>query len=267
MLNHESRNEIEEVVRQVEKMGKRQLNLNFQQHFVNAMAFPNKIEKFPNLAKEVELPTENMGINTIEIAAYATKRRRRKKLITNLIYLIKYNILQWKNLSGRLGGRNARKAKRAAALPEDMMPVKAGEKGGRFKLLDEKDMKRINDTVLNVLETIGLANAIPSCIEACTAIGCKVSSEGRLLFPSKVVNESLEKGPARRHTLRTSSKHDLQLSAKTSILERLEQVVKMLDPINRKYRESTAPDLYDIARAATLWSISTSFRDQLSVEI
>ena len=79
LLNHESRNEIEEVVRQVEKI-ETAVESNFQQHFVNAMAFPNKIEKFPNLAKEVELPTENMGINTIEIAAHATKRRRRKKV-------------------------------------------------------------------------------------------------------------------------------------------------------------------------------------------
>ena len=79
LLNHESRNEIEEVVRQVEKV-ETAVETNFQQHFVNAMAFPNKIEKFPNLAKEVELPTENIGINTIEIAAHATKRRRRKKV-------------------------------------------------------------------------------------------------------------------------------------------------------------------------------------------
>ena len=79
LLNHESRNEIEEVVRQVEKI-ETAVESNFQQHFVNAMAFPNKIEKFSNLAKDVELPTENMGKNTIELAAHATKRRRRKKV-------------------------------------------------------------------------------------------------------------------------------------------------------------------------------------------
>ena len=153
-----------------------------------------------------------------------------------------------KTVSGRLGGRNARKAKRAAALPEDMMPVKAGEKGGRFNPLDGNDMQRINDTVLNVLETIGLANAIPSCIEACTAIGCKVSSEGRLLFPSKVVNESLEKAQRDVTLYGTSPKHDLQLSAKNVYFGTAGAAVNMLDPINRKYRESTAPDLYDIAR-------------------
>ena len=44
-----------------------------------------------------------------------------------------------KTLSGRLGGRNARKAKRAAALPENMMPVKPGEWVGASNLW----MKRI----------------------------------------------------------------------------------------------------------------------------
>ncbi|GIT08435.1 MAG: hypothetical protein CM1200mP30_20650 [Pseudomonadota bacterium] len=64
-------------------------------------------------------------------------------------------------------------------------------------------MKRIEAysyTVLKVLETIGLADAIPSCIEACTAIGCKVSPEGRLLFPSKVVHEHLKR-PGVTYTL------------------------------------------------------------------
>ena len=150
--------------------------------------------------------------------------------------------------SGRMGGRNARKAKRAAALPENMMPVKPGEKGGRFKPLDEKDIKRIDDTVLTVLETIGLANAIPSCIEACTAIGCKVSPEGRLLFPSKVVHESLEKAERDITLYAASPKHDLKLSGKNVYFGTAGAAVNILDPINRKFRESTAPDLYDIAR-------------------
>ncbi|GIT09492.1 MAG: hypothetical protein CM1200mP30_31220 [Pseudomonadota bacterium] len=65
------------------------------------------------------------------------------------------------------------KAKRAAALPENMKPVKPGGKKGGDALSPwgEKDLPRINEAVLTVLETIGLADAIPSCIEACTAIG------------------------------------------------------------------------------------------------
>ncbi len=79
LLNHESRNEIEEVVRKVEKV-ETAVESNFQQHFVDAMAFPNKIDKFPNLAKDVVLPLDIMSDNTNKITAHASKRRRRKKV-------------------------------------------------------------------------------------------------------------------------------------------------------------------------------------------
>ncbi len=78
LLNHESRNEIEEVVRQVEKV-ETAVESKFQQHFVNAMAFPHKTDNFPNLAKEVDLPVENVHQDSYEIASNAAKRRRRKK--------------------------------------------------------------------------------------------------------------------------------------------------------------------------------------------
>ncbi len=151
-------------------------------------------------------------------------------------------------VSGRMGGRNARKAKRAAALPENMKPVKPGEKGGRFKPLEEKDLPRINEAVLTVLETIGLADAIPSCIEACTAIGCKLSPEDRLLFPRSVVKESLEKAGRDITLYGTSPKHDLHLSGEKVYFGTAGAAVHILDPISREYRESTAPDLFDIAR-------------------
>ena len=37
-----------------------------------------------------------------------------------------------KNGGSRMGGRNARKAKRAAALPDNMKPVRPGQEGGLF---------------------------------------------------------------------------------------------------------------------------------------
>jgi len=97
------------------------------------------------------------------------------------------------NSGHRMGGRNARKAKRAAALPDNMKPVHPGQEGGNFKPLKEEDLPKIHEAVLQVLETIGMDKAIPSCIEACTAIGCTVSSEGRLLFPRSVVKDGLAK--------------------------------------------------------------------------
>ena len=78
LLNYESRNEIEKVVRQIEKV-ETAVESNFQQHFVDAMALPHKIDKFINLAKEVELPADNISGHTYENATLTAKRRRRKK--------------------------------------------------------------------------------------------------------------------------------------------------------------------------------------------
>jgi uncharacterized 2Fe-2S/4Fe-4S cluster protein (DUF4445 family) len=56
LLNKGYRREIEELVRRIEKI-ETALEPRFQEHFVNAMAFPNKTEPFPNLAAAVALPT------------------------------------------------------------------------------------------------------------------------------------------------------------------------------------------------------------------
>jgi uncharacterized 2Fe-2S/4Fe-4S cluster protein (DUF4445 family) len=60
LLNKGYRREIEELVRRIEKI-ETALEPRFQEHFINAMAFPNKREKFPNLAAAVALPQKPSG--------------------------------------------------------------------------------------------------------------------------------------------------------------------------------------------------------------
>ena len=55
LLNRSHRREIEETVRRIEKI-ETALEPRFQEHFVNAMALPNKVDAFPHLAKRVALP-------------------------------------------------------------------------------------------------------------------------------------------------------------------------------------------------------------------
>jgi uncharacterized 2Fe-2S/4Fe-4S cluster protein (DUF4445 family) len=55
LLNKGYRREIEELVRKIDKI-ETALEPRFQEHFINAMAFPNKVEPFPNLAASVTLP-------------------------------------------------------------------------------------------------------------------------------------------------------------------------------------------------------------------
>ena len=153
-----------------------------------------------------------------------------------------------RNTGSRMGGRNARKAKRAAALPENMKPVRPGQEGGNFKPLKEEDLPSIHEAVLKVLETIGMEKAIPSCIKACTAIGCTVSAEGRMLFPRSVVNECLAKAGRDITLFGQSPEHDIHLSSKNVYFGTAGAAVHILDPISREYRESNLADLFDIAR-------------------
>jgi uncharacterized 2Fe-2S/4Fe-4S cluster protein (DUF4445 family) len=55
LLNRGKRVEIEQVVRTIEKV-ETAVEPRFQEHFVNAMAFPHRLDPYPHLAAEVDLP-------------------------------------------------------------------------------------------------------------------------------------------------------------------------------------------------------------------
>ena len=75
LLSGAARTEIEGVVRQVEKI-ETAVEPRFQEHFVEAMAFPHKTAAFPNLARVVALP-EPVGPGTDGSDARIERRRRR----------------------------------------------------------------------------------------------------------------------------------------------------------------------------------------------
>jgi uncharacterized 2Fe-2S/4Fe-4S cluster protein (DUF4445 family) len=76
LLNKGYRREIEELVRKIEKI-ETALEPRFQEHFVNAMAFPNKVEAFPNLATAVPLPQRR---SDVEAGIAGSGRRRRGRV-------------------------------------------------------------------------------------------------------------------------------------------------------------------------------------------
>ena len=113
---------------------------------------------------------------------------------------------------GRRGGRAARRALRAAPVPEEERPVRPGLEGGRYKPLTDEDVNRIHDAALDVLETIGLSQAIPSCIELLTGAGGRVDEHGRVLLPRSLVEDTVA-GAARNIVLHgQESRHDMELS-------------------------------------------------------
>jgi len=72
LLNSQSRNTIENIVTNIEKI-ETAMEPKFQQYFVDAMAFPNKTDPFPNLFATIDKPVEKR----ITESPGGRKRRRR----------------------------------------------------------------------------------------------------------------------------------------------------------------------------------------------
>jgi len=76
LLNRGYRREIEVTVARIEKI-ETALEPKFQEHFVHAMALPNKVDAFPNLAEAVKLPPRQS--DGLEGAAATAAPRRRSR--------------------------------------------------------------------------------------------------------------------------------------------------------------------------------------------
>ena len=149
------------------------------------------------------------------------------------------------DLSRRRGGRDARRALRARPIPMAEAAVRPGMEGGQYKPLTDRDMQRIHETALQLLETVGLAQAIPTCIEAMTARGCFINSNGRLCIPRSLVEDTLA-SCARNFVLHgRDPKHDMEPSGNKVYFGTAGAAVHIVEPETRTYRESLLVDLYD----------------------
>ena len=75
LLNKGARDEIEAVVRRIEKI-ETAVEPKFQQHFVEAMAIPHKTAPYVNLSKVVTLPPIKEIQTTDDSGGERRKRRR-----------------------------------------------------------------------------------------------------------------------------------------------------------------------------------------------
>ena len=150
--------------------------------------------------------------------------------------------------SQRAGGRAARLALRAAPLAEDVRPVRAGLAGGNYLPLSEQDCQRIHETALDALESIGIADAPASGVEAMTTQGAIHGSDGRLRFPRALVEDMLAKAGRGFALCGQEEKHDLHPGGKRVYFGTAGAAVHLVDVEEQSYRESTLQDLYDAAR-------------------
>lgn len=145
-------------------------------------------------------------------------------------------------------GQKSRNADTSATSEEINLPVWPGIKGGRYKPFDDDDLPKIHQAVLKILENTGLSEATPSMIDRVTAAGGKFSDNGRLTFPTELVEQALAEFK-RGFTLYGHSKeHQMTLQGKNVHMGSGGAAPMIVDLESGLYRESTLKDLYDAAR-------------------
>jgi len=150
--------------------------------------------------------------------------------------------------SRRSGGRNARRAARAAPLMDNMRPIRPGMSGGTYSPLSEAGVQQIHQAALKALETIGLADAPPSGVEILTKAGAILGDDGRIRFPRALVEDALAKANRDVVLFSRDGKTDLDLRGTRVHYGTAGAAVHMVDVEGRNYRECTVQDLHDAAR-------------------
>ncbi len=153
-------------------------------------------------------------------------------------------------MSRRAGGRKSRVAIRSAPLAEELKPVRPGESAGQYRPLTDEGVEAVAENCFRILEEVGFNQATPHCIETCTAYGAQLGGDGRLRMPREVVHKAIE-ASARELVLHGQDPaHDLQVSGRRVHFSTAGAAVMVVDAATGEYRESTAQDLYDMARIA-----------------
>ena len=127
-------------------------------------------------------------------------------------------------------------------------PNLLGIEGGLYRPLSESDRQRIDHSVRDVLENIGLSEAPDCVVEHVTEHGGTLNSAGRLTFPKSLIDRALA-GFSRNFVLHGQDpKHDLLLSGKRVYMGTGGAAPFMIDLKTGQYRDAQLQDLYDAAR-------------------
>ena len=151
--------------------------------------------------------------------------------------------------SARRRGREARRSVRATAQQTRARVVWPGVEGGIYKPLTDREVERIHESALQILERVGMGDATPEILDLARARGgCEVTDDGRIRF-SRGLIEDLVAGAGRNFALHgRDPAHDLELSGSKVHFGTAGAAVSVPDFETGKYRESRLMDIYDFGR-------------------
>lgn len=145
----------------------------------------------------------------------------------------------------RVGAREARRAQRNK---RGASSVGALLQGGTYKPLSDRDIERVHQTALDVLEKVGMGNPLPILRERALARGCWLDDHGRLCFPRALVEDVVAATPREFVVHGYSPDYDMENVAGRVHFGPGGDAVTTLDVNGRSYRPSTLVDVYDFAR-------------------
>ena len=142
----------------------------------------------------------------------------------------------------------ARAAKLAERSSPASAPVAPGLVGGGYRPLSDTDLARIHGAALEVLERVGMADPTAAFQALALDKGARLNDKGRLCFPRSLVEDVIA-GAAHGLVLHARDPDkDLEVSGRRVHFGTGGAAVKVLDPVQGRYRDSTLIDLYDFAR-------------------
>ena len=149
----------------------------------------------------------------------------------------------------RGAGRAARVAQREAVAPSPA--IWPGIEGGKFQPLTRKDMERVHDAALTILERTGIGDPIPELLDIVLPKGAILRDNGRLCFPRALMDDLLSVAANEYYVHARGSragKDDIHCRKNHVFFSNSGTAVTTFEPKTRSYRPSTAKDIYDFTR-------------------
>ena len=145
-------------------------------------------------------------------------------------------------------GRAMRKRAREAALQDVGKVIRSGVEVELYRPLTTREIERIHEAALTVLERVGMGDGIPILYELAAERGCEITEEGRVKFPRALVEDVLA-GACRSFVFHgRASEHDMQIAGTRVHFGTAGAAVSVPDFETGRYRASTLHDIYDFGR-------------------
>ena len=146
----------------------------------------------------------------------------------------------------RRAGREDRLARRAATPARH--PCPPGQTGGTYAPLSEADVRRIYDTAVQILGTLGMGEVPDRLRRDLLAAGAADTGTGRLLFPRVLVEEAIDRAARTLVLHGWDESRSIEIGGRKVYFGTGGAAVQTLDLDSGLYRPSTLQDLHDFTR-------------------